>query len=177
MRAWILIAAATPLWSAPALAQPASAARPQTIDAVLDCRAVQPAEARLACFDRAAAALGAASSAGEIMIVDRGEVRAARRSLFGFSLPRLALFGGGGDSKEQDEVKEIKSQVKRASSVGHGKYRVVIAADDAAWETTDSSLSVREPRPGDAIHIKKGSLGSYFIRFGSQRWVRGRRVQ
>ncbi len=177
MRACLFFAAIAASCSAPLLAQQTPASRPRTVLALLECRAIVTQEERLACFDRAAAALAAASAAGDIVIVDREEVRAARNSLFGFSLPKLRLFGGSTENEAREDVVEIKSQVKRAISLGYGKYRVVIADNDAAWETSEASLARRDPRPGDTVHIKKGSFGSYFIRIASQPWVKTRRVQ
>jgi hypothetical protein len=58
------------------------------------CRSITTVEARLECFDKAASVLGNAVKNKEITIVDRQEVRQARRSLFGFTIPRLSLFGG-----------------------------------------------------------------------------------
>lgn len=146
------------------------------LGAIGACRTILPDSARLACFDREAAAFINAAENGQVSIIDRAELQEARRSLFGFSLPKLGVFGGRSNRIEAEETKELKSEVLRATSIGAGKYRIVIADRKAIWETTEASLTGRQPRPGDAVHIKKGSLGSYFIRLGSQPWVKGRRV-
>lgn len=146
------------------------------LGAIGACRAITADTARLACFDREAAAFVAAAQSGQVSIVDRAELQAARRSLFGFSLPNLGMFGAKNDKVESEETKELRSEIVRATTIGAGKYRVVIADQKAVWETTEASLTGRQPRPGEAVHIKKGSLGSYFIQLGSQKWVKGRRV-
>ncbi len=146
------------------------------LGAIGACRAITADTVRLACFDREASAFVAAAQSGQVSIVDRAELRAARRSLFGFSLPNLGMFGAKNDQSEPEETKELRSEVVRATTIGAGKYRVVIADQKAVWETTEVSLTGRQPRPGEAVHIKKGSLGSYFIQLGSQKWVKGRRV-
>lgn len=168
------------LLAAPALLAFSTAGSAQTppsrhLGAIGACRSITDDAARLKCFDREAAALVAASQNGQISIVDRGDVRAVRRSLFGFSLPRLGLFDRENEA-EQDEVKEVMSEVVRAVSIGGGKFRVVIADQKAVWETTEATVTGLLPRPGDKVHIKKGALGGYFIRLGSQTWVKGRRV-
>lgn len=144
------------------------------LSAISACRSIADDAARLTCFDREAATLVAATQSGQISIVDRAEVRAVRRSLFGFSLPRLGIFER--NDKSEPELKELMSEVVRAASIGGGKFRFVIADQKAVWETTEATLTGRLPQPGDKVHIKKGSLGSYFIRLGSQSWVKGRRV-
>ena len=66
---------------------------------------------RLACFDRAAGSLLAARDSGEVRVVDREEVQETRRGLFGFTLPKLGIFGAGDD--EQLELNDA-SRAARA---------------------------------------------------------------
>src|SRR5688500_9182827 len=70
---------------------------------VLRCRSVTDTVARLACFDRSAAALGSAQSKGELVTLDRQEVRKTRRSLFGLALPNLRILGDEDKSEEGSE--------------------------------------------------------------------------
>jgi hypothetical protein len=162
-----------------ALGQSASAAKtPRAIsplvNALEQCRKIADSAQRLGCYDRAAPALVDASRAGEITVVDRGQLRQARRSLFGFSMPRLPFFAG--DESAADSPSELQTTIKSARSLGNGKYRIVLTENDAVWETTEESMGLREPRAGQKISIRRGPLGSYFLRVDGGRSVKGRRV-
>ncbi|MFM6853543.1 MAG: hypothetical protein ACKOUM_05620 [Sphingopyxis sp.] len=67
-----------------AMAQDAPAPRVAVLQHVFDCRTVADNAARLACFDQQVAALETAEGSRDIRIMDREQVRAARRGLFGF---------------------------------------------------------------------------------------------
>ncbi|HEX8382052.1 MAG TPA: hypothetical protein VF592_01620 [Sphingomonas sp.] len=144
------------------------------VKAVGDCRNIVESSARLSCFDAAAAGLDAAVRSREVTVLDRESVRKTRRSLFGFALPRIELFGGReGDDRDEAEFTEINTTVRRVIPVGYGKYDLVLE-DGARWSTTEA-LGL-PPRDGVAIRIRKASLGSYFLSIGRQRTVRGKRV-
>lgn len=168
-----IVAAALALGAAPAKAKDPPPQSPLII-ALDKCRALTDAVQRLACFDQAAGTLIAATRTGQVRIVDRGELREARRSLFGFSMPKLPFFAG--DESGEGLPDELASTIKSARSLGNGKYRIVIADFNAVWETTESSISLDDPRPGQKITIKRGPMGSYFLRIGNERGVKGRRV-
>lgn len=121
------------------------------------CRAIGDGPARLACFDAAAGALLAARERKDVTLVDRQEVQRTRRSLFGFTLPRLSLFGS-----EKEEVRELDAVIMRVAALPDDRWSMVI--EDAEWRTTEPSY--RAPAAGDAIHIKRAALGSYIGTFG-----------
>lgn len=161
-------------------AAPASAAAPSSgtqvpqLRALDACRAIGDAGRRLACFDSAAASLLNATRTGEVNVVDRGQLRQARRSLFGFSMPKLPFFAG--DRSAEDDQPTLDTKVTSVRALENGRYRVGIAEGRAVWETTESYLNFTPPRVGDAVVIRRGPLGSYFLGFAGQRGVRGRRV-
>ena len=160
------------LLSAPsALAQAAPDAPPAIRD-IGKCRAIPAAEARLACFDAAASRLDAAVEKKELTILDREGVKQTKRSLFGFSLPRIGLFGGK-DENEPPEFTEINTTIKRVVDQGYGNY-VLVLEDGAQWRTTEPLR--RSPRIGDAVTIKKGLLGSYLINVRGLRGAKGLRI-
>ena len=161
-----------------AIAGPALAKDPPKtsplVSALQACQAIAEPTARLACYDKEAGALLAATSKGDVAVVDKSEVRKARKSLFGFAMPKIPFFSGDDSTDVVSDT--LESTVKSASGIGYGKFRMVIAEGNAVWETTEAYGTMREPRVGDKIVIKRGPLGSYLLRIGSNRGVKGRRV-
>lgn len=153
------------------------------LDSFAKCRAIAAVEARAACFDASARELEAAVKAKDVTIVDRQEIRSARRSLFGFTLPRIGLFGGGdpddgraGSGKaEFEDIKELNTTIASARVVANGRVELRLADGGAVWVTTDPMPF--PPKPGDKVRIRSGSLGNYFIAVDGQRSVRGMRLR
>jgi hypothetical protein len=148
---------------------------PSPLVAAIDrCRQITDAGQRLACYDGAANALVSATTSGEVSIVDRNEVRQVRHSLFGFSLPKIPFFSG--DTTATEAQSKLDSTIVSVRQLANGYYRIVIADNNAIWETADDSVSFSPPEPGQKIEIVRGALGNYFIRINGQIGVRGRRV-
>lgn len=144
------------------------------VSAIDRCRQIQEPSQRLACYDTAATALVKATTSGEVSVVDRTEVRRARRSLFGFSMPRIPFFSG--DTTANEIQNKLESTVTSVRPLTNGYYRITIAENGAVWETSETNVSFDPPRPGQKIEILRGPLGSYFLRINGQVGVRGRRV-
>jgi len=138
------------------------------------CRAIADPAQRLACYDQSAEKLVTAARKGDIAVVDKTEVRKARKSLFGFNMPKIPFFSGDDSADAVSDT--LESTIKGVQGIGYGKYRMTIAESDAQWETTETYGTMREPRAGDKIVIKRGPLGSYLLRIGSNRGVKGKRV-
>ena len=157
----------------PAAAAPrAHDAAAGVITEVTGCKAIADDVARLACFDAATAKLVEAQAKGDVKIVDREDIRATRRSLFGFTLPRVAFFKG--DDTAEDAPSEIDTTVKAVGPSEYGK--VTLTMDDGAvWKTTEPLP--RDPRAGTPVHLKRGALGNYFLRVGEMRSVTAQRVR
>lgn len=160
----------------PAAAQKPDDAPGRVLGGLRACKGLADAE-RLACYDRAAAALDQAVETKEVTLLDKQEVRRTRRGLFGFTLPRIGLFSGDGDDpKEAAEFSEITTTVASARLVENSRVEFRLADESGAvWRTTDP-LSF-PPKAGASVRIRKGTLGNYFIRFNNERGVRGMRVR
>jgi hypothetical protein len=149
--------------------------QPALFQALVRCRAIAEAAARLQCFDAAAAALDQAAERRDIVVVDRGQVRESRRRLFGLALPRLPIFGGGDDGREDpEEITQLEGTVARASQDAYGHW-VVRLQDESLWVQTDANVLALRPRPGQPVLIRRAALGSYVMRVNGQPGIRVRR--
>lgn len=143
------------------------------VDAIVACRDIADTAARLACFDQRVAALAEAKQRKDIVVMDREGVRAAKRGLFGFSLPRIKLFGDG-DGDTETDVKQIDSIVTAARS-GTGGLTTIALKDGTQWQTTEARMGF-SPRSGDEITITAGTLGSYIAKIKGGRSSKVKRV-
>jgi hypothetical protein len=145
-------------------------ATPAQIKELYACRDIADAAARLACFDREVGELSAADQAREIVFTDKETAKKTRRGLFGFSFPKLGgIFGG-----DEDEINEIDTVIRSVSMDRSGKYTLVME-DDAVWTQIDTTKLPRQPKPGQKIHIKTATMGSYFATIEGGRAIRLKR--
>lgn len=142
-------------------------------DAIAACRQMPDDAARLSCFDAAATRFVAARDRQEVVLIDREEMRKARRSVFGFALPTLRLLGGSDD--REPPIQEIETTLRTARASGHGQWQFTLA-DDSVWQTQEATSAIA-PRPGQKVSVKAGTLGSYFVRLGNGPTTRARRVR
>lgn len=165
-----------------ALASTASAEKtreqPELFRNLLNCRAIADNAARLACFDQSTSALQQAEAKKDLVVVDRKEIRETRKSLFGFTLPKIGLFEGGGDDEKEDAkdaVTELQSTIEAARAISGGNWSLRLANGAGTWETMTAMTDA--PRAGDKVRIKKATLGSYLGQVGINRGIRFRRVE
>lgn len=140
------------------------------LDALAQCVAIATDAERLACYDRAARPLIEAQKAKEFVVVDRDEVRKTKRSLFGFSLPSIKLFGASDD----EPVKQLVGVMTASTALQGGLMRFQLD-DGSVWDTTEAMPLM--PRKGDTVTVKAGSLGSYIATAPGRRSPRVKRVR
>jgi hypothetical protein len=141
---------------------------------VISCRGERNEQSRLKCYDDAVGVLSSASEQGQILVVDREDVRLTRRSLFGFSLPKLPFFRG--DKSQEDEPSLLEARIKSARPTGFNKWLVELE-DGATWQTTEPDPRGAAPKVGEAIKIRKAAMGSYMITFERSRPLRAMRIR
>ena len=173
-----LIAAALGLaiFAGPACAKDSNKApaSPAVYQAVVDCRALADAAQRLVCFDRTVGEMAAATSSKDLVILDRAAMRETRKGLFGFSLPKLKLFGGGSDdADERDQVKELESTITGIRSANDG-FAIFTIEDGAHWKQTDGRNLF--PKVGNKIKIKRAAMGSYMAAIEGRSGIRVMRL-
>ena len=144
---------------------------PQSIQQLIACRSIQDSTQRLACYDSQAAAVSQAIASKELVVIDKARANAAKRGLFGFSIPDFGGLFGGAD----DEIKEIASTITK---VGHDPYGawVISLADGSTWAQTDDATLGLGPEKGDKVVVHRGSLGSFFLRVNGQPGIRVKRI-
>lgn len=144
---------------------------PDAIAALEQCRAITAADARLACFDAAAAALHQAIGRKDVVVLDQAQVRNTRRSLFGFSLPNLAPFGLAANGS--GEIREVDAKLKSVRRMAYEVYDLTLD-NGAIWRNTE--LIEFPPDIGQTVKIRRAPLGGFFLELPSGRTVRAVRV-
>jgi hypothetical protein len=144
--------------------------RPRVYSDIVACRNL-PDSARLACYDAAAQALEGATEKRQVVMLDQVEVRKTKRSLFGFSLPKIPFFGES-DEEQDEEFKQVECALAGIQAVGNGKYQFTVQ-DAGTWQTTETSWSML--KNGQKFKIKRGAVGSYMLVVNNQ-GIRVKRV-
>lgn len=172
MKPVVWAAALVALLAGPAQAQDAQ--RADVLERLAACRAQTDAAQRLACYDAAAAALDEAERSGDVVVLDREQMRETRRGLFGFAMPSLDIFNRGGD--EQVEVIDNVSYVVASAREARDNEWVFVMEDGSVWRQIDGRMWGR-PRAGQAAVIRRAALGSFMLNVGDAPAVRVRREQ
>lgn len=144
------------------------------VSSLADCRRISDAAKRLNCFDRAVGTLVEAAAREDVILVDREEVRRTRKSLFGFSLPKLPLFNARAGAQGTDEVRELETTIQSSQPAGYGLWSMTLA-EGGTWQTTEASRRL-DLRAGQSVHLERGPVGGYMANIGGARAVRVRRV-
>lgn len=155
----------------PVQAQVGAPGRPESVDRMVACRQIAAPEARLACYDAAVARFDAAQRQGEVVVVERDQVRQARRQLFGFQLPGVTLFDQG---EQPERLEEIETTLVRAGQGGDGRW-VFTLADESVWRQIDTERVTFRNRAGEPVRVRRAALGSFLMTLGGSRAVRVRR--
>lgn len=150
------------------MAQPAATA--PALTRLVGCRAISAADERLACFDREAAALQGATERREVVVMDQQQVRQTRRSLFGLSLPRVALFANDSSAPAQ-----LEDTIRDFRLSREGKW--IVGLEDATWQATEVDEYQSTPRTGQKVVVRRGSLGSYILAVEGRRGLRAIRLR
>jgi hypothetical protein len=153
---------------APALAQAAD----RVLAPFNACRPIGDVQRRAACYDAALDRLRNAVTERQVVIVDKQQAAADRRTLFGL--------GGSATERRiapvasEPPVQAIDSTVVSARSVGYDLWAVRLATG-ATWRTTEA-WGALSPKTGQPVRIRRGLMNSYTIRIGNSRALRAVRV-
>lgn len=146
--------------------------RPPVFEELVACRSIADPVARLACYDAKVAAIDEAEKKDELVLADKSAMKEARRGLFGFSIPKLKIFGNDG---KEDEKFELVTKIDSAYQASYGKWTIVLE-DGARWVQIDTQVLRKDPAGGQEIKIRAAAMGSYFANINGQRAIRMKRV-
>ena len=162
---------------APAFATDAGPAKPVAFQDLINCRAIADDVVRWACLDEKVAKFEEAEARGEVVVVDKKQVKAARKGLFGLTLPDLSLFGGKNAAEndpDQDGISRIESTIKSARLDAQGKWLITLE-DGARWAQVERDF-IPDPKAGQPIVIRKAALGGFLGNINKRPAIRMRRV-
>jgi hypothetical protein len=131
---------------------------------LLACQSIRDNVQRLACYDREVTGVGTANARGDLVVMDREQVRKTRRSLFGLSLPDLGVFGGG---ELPGDATVLETRIKQTRQGPDGKWWFYLA-EGGSWLQLDRREFIVDPAPGQPVRIKRGALGSYMMNVNKQ---------
>ena len=151
--------------------RPVAAGTPANMQRLLACRSIQDSAQRLACFDRETANIDQAMARKDLVVIDRERATAAKRSLFGFSVPSFGgLFGG-----DENEVKEIQSTITAVATNADGGWTLRLA-DGSTWtQTDDAPLGIR-PARGQKVVVRRALLGAFRVSISGQPGFKAKRI-
>lgn len=175
-RGWIVMAPLC-LIAGQAGAAPKQQPRPEIFTNLLQCRTIASDAERLACFDRQVATMDAAAQRDEVVVLDKSELNKTRKTLFGFSFPKLPFLGDGDDKdevKQEEGFSHIEGKIGTLRSLGYGKWQIGLE-DGAQWMTTEA-ITGRDPKVGQMIEIHRAAMGSFMGKVEGGRAVRMKRV-
>lgn len=158
----------------PAVAKPnLNASRTAVAQAISDCRKVAESTARLDCYDKAADAFEQAQAAGQVVVMDRAQVREVKQQAFGFNMPSLTLFTRG---PKEEKVDKITVTLASAHQDPTGKW-VMTTDANAVWRQIDTDQLYNPPHAGSVVAIRRAMLGSFFCNVDGQSAIRCTRSQ
>jgi hypothetical protein len=154
------------LAAAPALAAPSR------LDAVLACRNVEEAAARLECFDRESALLASTPA----VVAQTPPPAPAMPSEKAFGLPPLVVAEAQSARIEQPaKIETLDGKIVGLSLGENG--RVVVTLDNGqVWRQLMAGEDLML-RLGDTVHLSRGIVGSYFMKVPSGRTCKVSRLR
>lgn len=144
---------------------------------LLKCRSISNNAQRLACFDVQVGEMDAAAQRDEVVVLDKVELNKTRKTLFGFSFPKLPFLGGGDDDEahEREEgFSHIQATIGSIRNLGYDKWQIGLD-DGAQWMTTEAVTGF-PPKIGQKIDIRRAAMGSFIGKINGGRAVRMKRL-
>jgi hypothetical protein len=145
--------------------------RAEVLQKLIDCRAIRVDAERLACYETQTAKIDDAEAKRDLVIIDRDQATKARKEDFG--LPSRPLIVGTPPALGEG-VTDVTSKIRTAKLLNSNRWLFVLE-DGARWYQAESK-PLRDPKPGQSIRIRKGSLGGFLANIDGQPATRVRRI-
>ena len=146
---------------------------PVSVANLIACRSNPDPDARLRCYDAMVTNFSQAVGSGAVVVLDREGMAKAKRELFGISQLRLGKLLGGDALPEE---KELNATIRSATATGFAHW-VLTLDTGARWRTTEPLVRQADPRPGQKVRIRRGTMGNYMLQIEGGRYTRAARVQ
>jgi hypothetical protein len=146
--------------------------RAEVLQKLIDCRAIPEDAKRLACYETQAARIDAAEANRDVVVIDREQAETARKQNFGLPakplLPGKPQVGGG-------DVEDVVSTIRSAKQLVTKRWLITLD-NGARWYQAELK-TIRDPKPGQQVRIRKASLGGYLANIDGQPATRVRRIE
>lgn len=144
--------------------------RSEVLQKLIDCRSVVDDAQRLACYETQAARIDAAEANRDVVVIDREQAEKARKQNFGLPARPLIVGKSPTGSDGEDVISTIRSARQLAT-----KRWLFELEDGARWYQAELK-TIRDPKPGHKVRIRKASLGGYVANIDGQPATRVRRI-
>ena len=155
--------------AAPPKGEPAR--RAAALEALSTCRKESDGAVRLACYDKAAGALDEAEAKGQVVVLDREQVRTVRRQAFGFEMPSFSLFNPRTRAPADEQVDRVTYALDHVGHTAAGAW-VLFTTEGVNWVQTDDEPINTPPHKGSELKVRRAAMASYFCNVDGQRAVR-----
>ena len=145
--------------------------RAEILQILIDCRSISDPVERLTCFETQTAKIDEAEAKRDLVIIDRDIATKSRKENFG--LPAKPLIVGKTPALGEG-ITDVTSKIRSAKLLESNRWLIVLE-DGARWYQAESK-SIRQPKPGQMIRIRKASFGGYLANVNGQTATRVRRI-
>lgn len=145
--------------------------RAEVLQKLIDCRAIPEDAKRLACYETQAARIDAAEANREVVVIDREQAETTRKQNFGLPVKPLIV---GKPEVGKDSFEDITGTIRTAKQLVTKRW--LFELDNGARWYQAELKTIREPKPGQKVRIRKASLGGYLANIDGQPATRVRRI-
>ena len=145
--------------------------RAEVLENLINCRTIVNDAERLACYEAQTARIDAAEAKRDLVIIDRDQATKARKDNFGLPAKPLVV---GAQPALGEGVSDVTAKIRTAKLLNSNRWLITLE-DGARWYQAESK-SIREPKPGQSIRIRKASLGGFLANIDGQPATRVRRI-
>ena len=141
---------------------------PSPLDGLRQCESAVGDAEKLSCYRTESARLTELQRSGQILITTVEAQRRVAQEEFGrrASTPT---------TENSQTIDRLETTISSSSVSGSGK-RIYALADGSIWEQTDQNSTRITPATGSSAAVRRGTLGSFFIKVGNSPEIRVRRV-